>query len=49
LDEAKINLEEALAEMAKVQGLGGREKSSDRVPEISSQSVEMGNLSLRAG
>ena len=47
MGEARQQLEEALAEMTKAQGLEGREKSGERT-EFSIKPVEMGMMGLRA-
>lgn len=48
LDDAKAGLDEALAELGKVQNLEGREKSVERGPELPEQSRNLGDLGLRA-
>ncbi len=48
LDDAKAGLDEALAELGKVQNLEGREKSVERAPELAEQGRTLGDLGLRA-
>lgn len=46
LDEAKLRLEEALAEVAKAESLEGRDKAGDRLHDVL-RPAEMGAMGLR--
>jgi flagellar protein FliJ len=48
LAEAKIQMDEAVEEMTKVQSLEGREKSADHPAEAASGGLDIGGLGLRA-
>jgi flagellar export protein FliJ len=49
LDEARLHLEEALAELGKAQSLDGRERSSDRMGDLAlGQPAELDGMRLRA-
>jgi flagellar FliJ protein len=48
LDDAKTNLDEALAELSKVQNVEGREKAAERGPDMQDSGRNLNNFRLRS-